>query len=66
MLQDLAVETFGSMERREKTEFIIEQMRLNYEKKDYIRLAIVARKINTKFFQDEAQHVSRGVSGSIQ
>lgn len=56
VLQDLSVETFGSMERREKTEFIIEQMRLNYEKQDYIRLGITAKKINTKFFADEEQH----------
>lgn len=56
VLRDLGVETFGSMERREKTEFIIEQMRLNYEKKDYIQLGITSRKINTKFFKEEEQH----------
>lgn len=58
VLQELAVETFGSMERREKTEFILEQMRLNLERGDYARMAIVAKKINTKFFDDEKNHVS--------
>ncbi|EPQ29074.1 uncharacterized protein PFL1_03363 [Pseudozyma flocculosa PF-1] len=54
-LQELAVETFGSMDRREKVEFILEQMRLNLERGDYTRLAIVAKKINPKFFENEKQ-----------
>lgn len=28
LLQELQVETFGSMERREKVDFVLEQMRL--------------------------------------
>lgn len=55
-LQELSVETFGSMERREKVEFILEQMSLNLEREDYTRMAIVSKKINTKFFDDEKQH----------
>ncbi|KDN44380.1 putative RPN5-26S proteasome regulatory subunit [Tilletiaria anomala UBC 951] len=55
VLQELAVETFGSMDRREKTEFILEQMRLNLERGDYARMNIVSRKINTKFFDDTNQ-----------
>nr|QBH67401.1 putative RPN5-26S proteasome regulatory subunit [Ustilago esculenta]QBH67519.1 putative RPN5-26S proteasome regulatory subunit [Ustilago esculenta] len=51
-LQDLAVETFGSMDRREKVEFILEQMRLNYERNDLAKMAIVSRKINTKLFEN--------------
>ncbi|KAI8376518.1 PCI domain-containing protein [Radiomyces spectabilis] len=35
ILQELQVETFGSMERREKTDFILEQMRLCLAKHDY-------------------------------
>ena len=54
-LQELAVETFGSMDRREKTEFILEQMRLNLERGDYTRMNIVSRKINTRFFSDVKQ-----------
>ncbi|CDW99534.1 hypothetical protein [Sporisorium scitamineum] len=54
-LQDLAVETFGSMDRREKVEFILEQMRLNYERNDLAKMAIVSKKINTKLF-DNAKH----------
>ncbi|WFD31662.1 proteasome regulatory particle subunit [Malassezia sp. CBS 17886] len=51
-LQDLAVETFGSLARREKVEFILEQMRLNLERGDYHRVNMFSRKINTKFFED--------------
>lgn len=52
ILQELQVETFGSMEKREKTDFILEQMRLCLAKKDYTRTQIISRKINTKFFTD--------------
>lgn len=54
LLQELQVETFGSMERREKTEFILEQMRLCLAKKDYTRAQIISKKINIKFFEDVA------------
>ena len=33
ILQELQVETYGSMEKREKVEFILEQMRLCFETK---------------------------------
>ncbi|ORX46523.1 PCI-domain-containing protein [Hesseltinella vesiculosa] len=53
ILQELQVETFGSMEKREKTDFILEQMRLCLAKHDYIRTQIISKKINTKFFQEK-------------
>ncbi|XDV36075.1 hypothetical protein PO909_005924 [Leuciscus waleckii] len=53
ILQELQVETYGSMEKKEKAEFILEQMRLCIAVKDYIRTQIISKKINTKFFQDE-------------
>ncbi|KAJ3246378.1 26S proteasome non-ATPase regulatory subunit 12 [Chytriomyces hyalinus] len=56
ILQELQVETFGSMDKREKTEFILEQMRLTLAKKDYPRVLIISRKISLKFFEDVAQH----------
>uniref|UniRef100_A0AAQ5ZYM1 26S proteasome non-ATPase regulatory subunit 12 n=1 Tax=Amphiprion ocellaris TaxID=80972 RepID=A0AAQ5ZYM1_AMPOC len=48
-----SVETYGSMEKKEKAEFILEQMRLCIAVKDYIRTQIISKKINTKFFQEE-------------
>ncbi|KAB0793513.1 hypothetical protein PPYR_13133 [Photinus pyralis] len=53
IIQELQVETYGSMEKREKVELILEQMRLCLAKQDYIRTQIIAKKINTKFFEDE-------------
>lgn len=53
VIQELQVETYGSMEKREKVELILEQMRLCIAKKDYIRTQIISKKINTKFFSEE-------------
>lgn len=49
-LQYQQVETFGSMEREEKVQFILEQMRLGLARKDYIRTQIISKKISIKFF----------------
>lgn len=46
------------MEKREKTDFILEQMRLCLAKHDYVRTQIISKKINTKFFQDKENEVS--------
>ncbi|KAJ8888512.1 hypothetical protein PR048_008003 [Dryococelus australis] len=54
IIQELQVETYGSMEKKEKVELILEQMRLCLAKKDYIRTQIISKKINTKFFDDES------------
>ncbi|XP_064478635.1 26S proteasome non-ATPase regulatory subunit 12-like isoform X2 [Ornithodoros turicata] len=55
IMQELQVETFGSMDKREKVELILEQMRLCLAKKDHVRTQIISKKIATKFFDDEAQ-----------
>jgi 26S proteasome regulatory subunit N5 len=44
------VETFGSMTRREKTEFILEQVSLCIEKGDWTQAGILSRKISTRYF----------------
>ncbi|KAJ3257737.1 26S proteasome non-ATPase regulatory subunit 12 [Boothiomyces macroporosus] len=56
LLQELQVETYGSMEKREKTDFILEQFRLCLAKKDYTRAQIISRKISIKFFEDKEYH----------
>jgi 26S proteasome regulatory subunit N5 len=48
-LCELQVETFGSMDRREKTEFILAQVALCIENKDWTQAAILGRKISTKY-----------------
>jgi 26S proteasome regulatory subunit N5 len=56
LLHEMQVETFGSMERREKTDFILEQIRLSMAKKDFSRAASLSRKINIRFFQNAENH----------
>jgi 26S proteasome regulatory subunit N5 len=46
------VETFGQMDRVEKTEFILEQIRLVLDKKDYIKAQILSNKISRKALKD--------------
>jgi len=48
ILQEEQVEIIGAMETREKTEYILEQMRLVLLRNDYIRLPIISKKINPK------------------
>lgn len=52
LMQELQVETFGSMERREKMDFILEQMRLLRIQQDWEKLAIVSKKINSKWLAE--------------
>jgi 26S proteasome regulatory subunit N5 len=50
MLQEVAVETFSSMERKEKYDFILEQMRLALITEQFNQAQIISRKINPKIF----------------
>ncbi|XP_054155179.1 26S proteasome non-ATPase regulatory subunit 12-like [Oppia nitens] len=52
ILQELQVETFGSMDKKEKVELILEQMRFCLAKKDFVRTQIISKKIQTKYFED--------------
>lgn len=45
------------MEKREKTEFILEQIRLVLEKKDYVRAQILANKVGKKVLNEEGFEV---------
>lgn len=56
IMQELQVETYGSMEKREKIDFLLEQMRLCLLKGDFIRTQIISRKISTKAFDEEQYH----------
>jgi 26S proteasome regulatory subunit N5 len=57
ILQEVHVETYGAMTKLEKTEYILEQVRLTLAKKDYVRANILSKKIlrrtlEEKDFQD--------------
>ena len=47
-LQEVSVETYGSMAAREKADFILEQVRLTHRQRDYVRMGIIANKISDK------------------
>jgi 26S proteasome regulatory subunit N5 len=51
LLQEVQVETCGAMERREKAEYILDQMRIVLLRKDFVRAQIVSRKINPKLLE---------------
>merc|ERR1719161_2837584 len=53
LLQEVQVETFTAMDRTEKTEYIINQMRLVLLKKDFVRTQIISKKINPKLLEAE-------------
>lgn len=53
LLCELKIETFGSINKREKTDFILEQIRLCLAKSDYNLASIISRKISIKYFQEE-------------
>lgn len=50
ILCELQVETFGSMTRREKTEFILQQVALCIQKGDWTQAGILSRKISKRYF----------------
>merc|ERR1719352_440819 len=52
IMQDTQVETLGGMDKREKTDFILEQIRLCLAVGDHVRAYIVAKKIQVKVFKD--------------
>jgi 26S proteasome regulatory subunit N5 len=52
ILQEVHVETYGSLSKKEKVEFILEQMRLTVLKQDFVRSSIVAGKVNRKHLAD--------------
>lgn len=50
VMQDTQVETLGSLDKKEKTCLILEQVRYCLAIKDYIRAQIISKKISTRFF----------------
>ncbi|KHN75648.1 26S proteasome non-ATPase regulatory subunit 12 [Toxocara canis] len=57
MLLELQVETYGSMEMKEKVEFLLEQMRLCVLRKDFVRESIICKKISVRFFEDKSEAI---------
>ncbi|EIE19531.1 putative 26S proteasome regulatory subunit [Coccomyxa subellipsoidea C-169] len=54
ILQEVAVETFGAMAKTEKIFYILEQVRLCLDRKDFIRAQILAKKVSPRAFVDQS------------
>ena len=52
IMENVQVETYGSMTKREKVEFILYQMHIQFILGDDIKLAIVSKKINPKMLNE--------------
>lgn len=50
ILQEVPVETFGAMAKSEKIAYILEQVKLCLDKKDFIRAQILSKKISIRAF----------------
>lgn len=58
IMEKVQVETYGSMSKLEKFEFILYQIKLNLILEDFVRVIIVCRKINPKHLEEPAlQHI---------
>jgi len=49
---DVYVETYGALSKREKIDFILDQIRLTIAKQDWVRVLIVAKKIQMKILNE--------------
>lgn len=52
ILQEIQVETIGSMDVQEKANYLLEQVRLVLLKKDFVRTEIIAKKLAVKQFNE--------------
>ena len=48
IIQEIQIETYGSLETKEKVEFILYQMKLVLMRKDFVRCQILSRKISKR------------------
>lgn len=48
LMQELQVETYNTMDKKEKTDYILEQMRLCLDTNDFARAQIISRKISER------------------
>ena len=53
LIQDVQIEAFGSLENKYKVDYILFQMQVLLEKKDYIRTLIVSNKIKRNHLDDD-------------
>jgi 26S proteasome regulatory subunit N5 len=57
LLQEVQVETIGSLEAAEKIEFILNHFRITLDSKDWIRAFIISKKITERSLAEPAHQV---------
>eukprot|EP00887_Chlorella_sp_A99_P001021 scaffold14.g1021.t1 len=60
--QEVAVETFGAMAKTEKIAYILEQVRLCLQRKDYVRAHILSKKVSPRAFAVRPEGTKKGES----
>ena len=53
MIQEIQIETYGSLEVKEKVDFILYQMKLVLIRRDFVRCQILSRKISKRHLAEE-------------
>lgn len=53
MIQEIQIETYGSLEVKEKVDFILYQMKLVLLRRDFVRCQILSRKISKRHLNQE-------------
>ena len=53
LIQEIQIETYGSLKNVEKVDFILYQMKLVLERQDYVRLQILSKKISKKAISEK-------------
>jgi 26S proteasome regulatory subunit N5 len=66
LVQEVPVETFSTMKPKEKTNFILEQMRLCLLKRDFVRAQIMSRKIAPRVLEGKKYQVNFDSSSFLQ
>jgi hypothetical protein len=65
VLQEVQVETLGKMEKIDKIDYILEQIRLCLDSQDFLRANILSRKINTTALQAKDCQVWQAITGLV-
>lgn len=53
IIQEIQIETYGSLEVKEKVEFILYQMKLVLQRKDFVRCQILSKKISKRHISEK-------------
>lgn len=53
IIQEIQIETYGSLEVKEKVDFILHQMELVLRAKDFVRVQILSRKISKRHISEK-------------